>query len=465
MPPMTPANPQLLIADDEGDVLRALQILLRGAGYEVTGVGSAEAALANITKQRFSAFLMDLNFTRGRTEGHEGLELLARVRAVEPNLPIVVMTAWGSVDLAVQAMRAGAHDFVLKPWDNERLLATVKTQVQLGQALRDNERLNELQTRIQDDRRGELVGRSAAIERLRDLVARVGPTDVPVMITGENGTGKGVLARVLHAASGRSSRPLVTVNAAALSEGVADSELFGHVRGAFTGAHCDRMGRFETADGATLFLDEIADISPALQAKLLRVIETGEFERLGSSKTLRAHVRIIAATNADLRARVADGRFREDLLFRLNVVPIEVPPLRSRGEDLRVLAEHFLAKHAQRYRKPHMELTDDAHAALRKHRWPGNVRELSHAIERAVLLARTNRIAAADLAFEATGVTQEPEFEALPVMHLEEAERQLINRALEQAGGQVEKAALLLGLSRSGLYRRLEKYGLRPSGT
>ena len=344
-------------------------------------VTSPAAVLAAIDETDFDAALIDLNYARDTTSGQEGLDLLARLQSEDPTLPVIVLTAWASVDVAVEAMRRGARDFVQKPWDNARLLAIVRTQVELSRALRRGRQL-EGAARLSFDGAPPLIARSPAMKPVIELIERTAPSDANVLITGENGTGKGLVAQAIHALSPRAARPMVTVNAGGVSETVFESELFGHVRGAFTDARADRVGRFELADGGTLFLDEIANVPPSQQAKLLRVIAAGEFERLGSSRTRRVDVRILSATNADIDAEVAAGRFRQDLLFRLNTIEIVLPPLRDRRDDIPSLATHFLEQHARRYRKNLTGFDSAAMDALLRHPWPGNVRELEHAIER-----------------------------------------------------------------------------------
>ena len=450
------ATPRILIADDQADVLEALRLLLKGEGFQTEAVNSPAALMKTLEARDFDALLIDLNYARDTTSGQEGLDLLYRIQALDITLPVVVMTAWGSVELAVEAMRRGARDFVQKPWENTRLLTILRTQVELGRALRQGLRLEAENRLLRDQGRLKLIGESAAMQPVLQLIARVGPSGANVFITGENGTGKGLVAQALHAVSSRSARPLVTVNAGGLSEGVFESELFGHVKGAFTDAKADRVGRFELADGGTLFLDEIANVSLNLQAKLLRVLETGEFERVGSSKSRRVDVRILSASNADLNAEVASGRFRQDLLFRLNTIEIRLPPLRERREDILLLACHFLHQHAQRYRKSLTDFDKAAAQALLDHRWPGNVRELDHAVERAVLMSQGNVIKAEDLGLR-------PLREAptrLEDMSLEEVEGFLIQKTLARFEGNVSRAAEALGLSRSALYRRIEKYKL-----
>jgi DNA-binding NtrC family response regulator len=452
--------PRILIADDQADVLAALSLLLKGERFQIESASSPAGVLKAIDAQEFDVILIDLNYARDTTSGSEGLDLLSKIQAVDPSLPVVVMTAWGSVDVAVEAMRRGARDFIQKPWDNARLLAVLRTQVELAQALRRGSRLEAENIALRDTANEipQIVAESPAMKSILKLVERIGPADANVLITGENGTGKEVITRVLHSISSRRAKPLVSLNAGALAEGVFESELFGHVRGAFTDAKSDRVGRFELADGGTLFLDEIGNVPLNLQAKLLRVIETGEFERVGSSKTQKVNVRLLSATNADLHAEVAQGRFRQDLLFRLNTVEIRLPPLRDRIEDIPVLAEYFLKLHRERYRRPIIGFTPEALSALRHHLWPGNVRELDHVIERAVLMSAGNIVTAFDLALEAT---PDARFSSrLEEMSLEDAERLLIKKALARFEGNANRAAEALGLSRSALYRRLQKYGL-----
>jgi DNA-binding NtrC family response regulator len=345
---------------------------------------------------------------------------------------------------------------VEKPWDNARLLTTLRTQVDLGRALRATQRLETENSRLRRDGLPVMLGESRAMQPVHRLMEKIAPSDANVLITGEHGTGKEVVARWLHAASPRAGRPLVTVNAGGLSEGVFESEMFGHVRGAFTDAKTDRVGCFELADGGTLFLDEIANVPLAQQAKLLRALENGEVQRVGSSKTRHVDVRVIAATNADVSQLVADGRFREDLLYRLNTVEIRIPPLRNRKEDVPLLANHFLRQQAERYGKAVRDFTPEAMRALLEHAWPGNVRELRHVVERAVLLTPGASVTIEDVELRAKPAAGP----ALEEMTLEDAERWLITRALQRHEGNVSRAADALGVSRSALYRRLQQYGI-----
>ncbi len=453
MSPATP--PRILIADDQPDIIEALRLLLKGEGYQTEAVKSPAAAVKAVESRDFALLLMDLNYARDTTSGKEGLDLLAKIQGLDATLPVVVMTAWASVDLAVEAMRRGARDFVTKPWDNPRLLAIVRNQIELGSAVRSYRRLEEENQLLRGKGGPPLIAQSAAMRPVLDVIARVGPSDANVLITGENGTGKGLVAQKLHAVSARAAKPFISVNIGGLPEGVFESELFGHVRGAFTDAKSDRAGRFELADGGTLFLDEIGNIPSSQQAKMLRTVETGEFERVGSSRSTRANVRLISATNADLTADVAAGKFRQDLLFRLNTIQLHLPPLRERREDIDLLAQHFLKQHVGRYRKGVTGFDEAALQAMRAHGWPGNVRELDHAIERAVLMAQGKVIRAGDLALQAGQSAAR-----LEDMSLEEVEALLIKKTLSRCDGNARRAAEELGLSRSAFYRRLEKHGL-----
>ena len=449
--------PRILVADDQSDVIEALRMLLKSAGYDVEAVASPRGVLAAIDARDFDALLLDMNYTRDTTGGQEGLDLIARIRAADATVPIVVMTAWGSVGGAVEAIRRGARDYVEKPWDNTRLLATIATQVELGRALRQTQRLEGENRTLRREGLPLLIAESAAMQPVLRLMERVAPSDANALILGEHGTGKELVAQWMHAASPRSARGLIGVNVGGLPDGVFEAELFGHVKGAFTDAKADRVGRFELADGGTILLDEIANTTPQQQAKLLRVLETRSFERVGSSKTRQLDVRVLAATNADPAQEVAAGRFREDLLFRLNTVEIRLPPLRQRLEDIPLLAAHFLARHAQRYQAPVHRFDDGAMDALLSHRWPGNVRELDHAVERAVLLADGDTVRAADLGLRAVVAEAGSSLEDLT---LQEVERALIEKALARNAGNVAGAARLLGLSRSAMYRRMERHGL-----
>ena len=450
------AETRILIADDQPDVLDALRLLLSEEGYACVLARSPAEILDALEKTDVDVAIIDLNYTRDTTSGQEGFEMLARMRGIDPTLPVLVMTAWGSVAGAVEAMRRGARDYIEKPWDDDRLLSAVATQVELRRAIRRTERLQAENTRRQRRDLPAFVAESASMRAVRQTIERIAPSDAAVLIAGEHGTGKEVVALWLHAHSDRAERPLVTMNAGGLSEGVAESELFGHVKGAFTDAKADRLGCFELADEGTLFLDEIANMPVNLQAKLLRVLQTGELRRVGSSRVQHVNVRLISATNADLASEIAAGRFREDLLYRINTVQVHLPPLRDRGDDIEPLARHFLAHYAARYRKGLEDFEPAARAAILAHAWPGNVRELAHAVERAVLMAEEPKVTVEDLglgADAAPAVTGD-------AMSLDQAEKIFIQKVLARHGGDVRQAADQLGMSRSALYRRLQLHGL-----
>ena len=449
-------QPRILIADDQADVLAALRLLLKREGFEVASATSPAGVLDVVSREDVDVALVDLNYARDTTSGAEGLDLLDRLRSHDTELPVVVMTAWATVDVAVEAMRRGAQDFVEKPWDNQRLLSVLRNQVELSRARRARRRLaseNALLRGAAD----EFIAGSPAMAEVVHLARQVAPSTASVLITGEPGTGKSALARLVHEWSDRAAGPFIGVNVGGLAEGVFESELFGHVKGAYTDARADRAGRFEVADGGTLFLDEIGNVPPPQQARLLRALETGEFERVGASRTQRADVRIVSATNADLPALVAEGRFREDLLFRINTIEIRMPPLRERAEDILPLAGAALASRAARYGRRVTGFEPAAVAALLRYPWPGNVRELNSVVERSLLLAAGEEITVADLRLApARGAPP-----ALEEMSLEDAERALIRAALRRHDGNVLEAAEALGLSRSAMYRRLEKLGVK----
>ncbi len=448
---------RLLIADDHPHVIEALELLLKPEGYGLKCVRTPAMVLDALQHESFDGVLLDLNYSRDTTSGAEGLELCSRVHALDAQVPVIVMTAWGNIELAVEAMRRGAVDFIQKPWENARLLTVLRTQVELYRSRKQARRL-EAENRIlrAADGAPEMIAGAPAMRAVVEMIARIGPSDANVLITGEHGTGKEVVAQTLHRVSGRAARTLVAVNTGALSEGTFESEMFGHVKGAFTDAKADRIGRFELADGGTLFLDEIANIPIRQQAKLLRVLESGELERVGSSRTKKVEVRVLSATNADLPAACAAKEFREDLLFRLNTVEIRLPALRERKEDIPALAGYFLARYAARYRKAVHGVEASALQAMMQYGWPGNVRELDHAIERAVLMARGGELEVGDLGLNAAKAGAQ----SVDEMSLEAVESLLVRKALGRAGGNVSQAAEALGLSRGALYRRIEKYGL-----
>ncbi|WP_300621087.1 sigma-54 dependent transcriptional regulator [Dokdonella sp.] len=453
----------VLIADDQRDIREALRLLLKAEGIGCVAVDGPAAALDAARRQRFDAALVDLNYTRDTTSGAEGLELLRELRKLDAELPVVAMTAWGTIDVAVEAMRLGAGDFVEKPWDNQRLVSIVRNQLALGLSRRNERRLAAENALLRADADEEFVAASAPMRALLATLQRVAPSDANVLVLGENGTGKGVIARKLHELSRRASASFVKVNMGGIPESVFEAEMFGHVKGAFTDAKADRIGRFELADGGTLFLDEIANIPPAQQPKLLRVLEDGELERVGSSRTLKVDVRLVSATNADLAADVARGAFRKDLMFRLNTVELRLPPLRERGEDIALLAQSFLARFGVRYQRDGLHFAPSALRALQHYDWPGNVRELSHVIERAALMADAPQIDEDALNLKPPAphdISGAAALAASESLTVEQAEERMVRQALERTGGNIQRAAAQLGLSRPSLYRRLQKYGI-----
>jgi DNA-binding NtrC family response regulator len=461
---MRDVTPRILIADDQEDVRDALSFICSAEGYPTVTVDSPERVLALVRAESFDLLLMDMNFDARETTGAGGLELLPQVAQLDPALSIVVMTAYGSVRLAVEAMHRGAKDFLEKPWENERLLSILRTQLQLRRALR---RHAQLEAENQGLRRAaaaepDLVANSPAMRRAESVIRQVAPSDANVLITGENGTGKGVAARLIHQLSSRAQAAFISVNMGGLPDSLFESEMFGHVKGAFTDARSDRVGRFELADQGTLFLDEIANLTPVQQAKMLRVLETGEFERLGSSKTLQVNARIVSATNADLQIEIEAGRFREDLFFRLNTIEIHLPPLRERPQDIPVLAARILDELKRRYHKEVRPPSPLALGCLVAYPWPGNIRELQHALERGVLLATAD----GELKPEDFGLGSpkgpSPRSAALDDMDLDAVEAHLIRKALDRSQGSAPAAAKVLGLSRSAFYRRLQKHGIAP---
>ncbi len=457
--PMSPHEKsfRVLVADDQPAVLDALKMLLRAEGFEVELARSPLVVLESLGMREYDLLLLDLNYARDTTSGREGIELVEKIREMDHQVPIIVMSAWGSIDLAVETLRRGARDFIQKPWDDERLVNTIRTHAELYRAIRKGQRLEAENRLFRHQGRPTFIAEASSMQPVVEAIAQVGPSDANVLITGEHGTGKEVVAQMLQLASLRQDKPYITVNTGGLPEGTFESELFGHVKGAFTDARSDRVGRFEMADGGTLFLDEIANVPMRQQAKLLRVLETGELERVGSSRTYKVNVRILSATNADLHVECAAGNFRADLLFRLNTVEIHIPPLRERREDVPALASHFLTKYATRYRKQMKGFSPEAMAKLLEYTWPGNVRELDHTIERAIIMCRDENIQPANLGLQSSN---RPRAINLDEMSVEEVEALLVSKALARCNGNISQAAEVLGLSRGSFYRRMEKYGL-----
>ena len=439
----------ILVVDDDPDVLTAARLLLRQHFDSVLTAEDPEEIGALMAAQRIDVFLVDMNFAIGRNSGAEGLKWLEHITAIDADAVVVLMTAFGDLNTAVQAMREGAADFVLKPWQNDKLVATLTVAAKLRQSRTTVSALSV------PPPLSEMIAGSAKMQEILKIVARVAPTDANVLIRGENGTGKELIAQALHRQSSRASKALVTVDLGAITESLFESELFGHKQGAFTDAHNDRAGRFQAADTGTLFLDEIGNLPPSLQTKLLRVLESREVVPLGGDQPVPIDVRLITATNQPLNRLVAEGIFRDDLLYRINTIEIELPPLRERLDDLPALVEHFTDLYARKYRLPAKKLSASGMSALGAHHWPGNVRELSHTLERALILSEHEVLDESD--FQFTPAAKAP---ASTSLHLEENEHRMVIQALEQAGGNISHAAEKLGITRSALYRRIEKFGV-----
>ncbi|MDH3440218.1 MAG: sigma-54 dependent transcriptional regulator [Gammaproteobacteria bacterium] len=438
----------ILVVDDDPDVLKAARLLLRQHFDRVETTEDPAEIESLMRKSPIDVFLVDMNFAIGRNTGAEGLHWLGRILMLDPDAVVVLMTAFGDLNVAVKAMREGAADFVLKPWQNDKLVATLSVAAKLRQT---RTRVNALSVLPPAD---DMIAGSSKMREVMNVVSRVAPTDANVLIRGENGTGKELIARALHRQSKRAASVFVTVDLGAVAESLFESELFGHMKGAFTDAVSDRPGRFQAADGGTLFLDEIGNLPAPLQTKLLRALESREVIPLGSDQPVSIDVRLISATNQPIDRLVSDGRFREDLLYRINTIDIELPPLRERLDDLPDLIEHFISLYARKYSLPAKPVTANALTALRGHHWPGNVRELSHAIERALILSDGVELDAADFRLLKGDTGSEA------TLNLDENERRMVSLALERAGGNISHAAAALGITRSALYRRIEKHGL-----
>ncbi|TQV72310.1 sigma-54-dependent Fis family transcriptional regulator [Aliikangiella marina] len=453
-------NHTILIVDDDVGILSALQMLLKTQGFKVVSAESPKEALAAFSRQSFDLIVMDLNYSMDTTSGDEGIQLIEKIRQSDDLVPIVVMTGWGTIELAVNTMQKGANDFIQKPWKNERLLAIINNQLKLATSQKQSQKLSAhnqiLQAEI--DTAEDLIAQSSAMQRVMQIVNQVAQSDINVLLTGENGTGKSLLARYIHRISKRKEAPQVSVNMGAVAESLFESEMFGHVKGAFTDAKSTRIGRFELADSGTLFLDEIANTPVSQQGKLLRVLEERQFEKVGASRTQTVDVRIISATNANLNEAVELGLFRKDLLYRLNTIEIEIPPLRERKADILPLAQRFLAQVAAKYGQSPATIDEAATQALLDYNWPGNVRELSHVLERAHILSIDDLIGVKALGLvELPAGSSEPDDEEVDLRPLEMLESEIIRTRLEYFEGNAVEAAKSLGLSRSAFYRRLEK--------
>jgi len=448
-----PSFDRCLVVDDDEDILLAARLLLASLFLEVITTTSPDEAVAAMKREHFDAVLLDANFARGATDGSEGFRWLGLMQAADPTAAIVMITAHGSVAVAVAAMKQGATDFVSKPWKNDRLLGTVRNAASLGRMRRSDTGSTNAKTAG-----SPLLGTSPAMARVQSLIEKAAPTDANVLILGENGTGKELVARELHRLSRRAAGDLVTVDLGAISETLFDSELFGHAKGAFTDARTDRVGRLQSADGGTLFLDEIGNLPLHLQPKLLTALEQRRVTPVGMNKPVAIDIRVVSATNMAVTSLGDERLFRQDLLFRLNTVEIELPPLRERREDIALLLNTFLDEFRMRYDKPDRKLPADVLAGLVAYDWPGNVRALRHAAERAVILAEGGTYALTDFPFGRSA----PVAEATPVddLNLDRVERQAIEQALKKHAFNISTAATELGLSRGTLYRRMEKHGL-----
>jgi len=444
----------ILIADDDEDIRLALALLLSGENYRTIEADSPKSTVITANQQRPDLILLDMNFSLDTTSGQEGLEILSQLKPL--NIPVILITAWSCVELAVTGLQQGAADFIEKPWNKHKLLNSIGQQLERASLAQQNQGFRQL---LATPNSRPWIAQSPAMQGIEQLISQVAPTDANILILGENGTGKSQLAERIHQLSNRSQQPMISVNMAAIPDNLFESELFGHQKGAFTDAKQARTGRFTLADGGSLFLDEIGTLPANLQPKLLRVLETGQFEVLGSSHTQSANVRLISATNADLTQLVKDGQFRQDLLYRLNTLVVNLPSLRQRNDDIEPLALHFISHFAAKYHKHTPKLCPAALAQLQQHPWPGNIRQLSHTLERAVLMCIDSEITDLQHCLEPhTDANEQQSDGPLPMQTLDQTEIKLINQAIDQTDGQIIEAAKLLGISRSALYRRMEKY-------
>jgi DNA-binding NtrC family response regulator len=450
---------RILVVDDQRHVLTALDLLLSREFSAVKCIQKPGQILSEVKAGAFDSVLLDMNYTAGQHTGNEGLFWLRELMKLDRDLSVVMITAFGDIELAVTALKEGAVDFVLKPWDNQKLLATMRTAVRLCSSRRQVKALEKDKASLQAELKGKpvpLIGRSGAMRKVTEMVGKVAATQANVLITGENGTGKELIARRVHEQSGRSSGVMVTVDLGAVPETLFESELFGHVKGAFTDAHADRTGKIETAHRGTLFFDEIGNLSLSLQARLLNVLQNRTITRLGSTESVPVDIRLICATNMNLEEMVKQGDFRMDLLYRINTIVVNLPPLRERGEDVLLLAEYFLRLFAKRYNKPYLKMDDSAEEALKSWSWPGNVRELRHSMERAVILAGDTRITRDSFQFTDAAASRAVSFDG----SLDEVEARAISYALRKNDGNLSAAAQQLEISRQTLYNKIKKYGL-----
>ena len=446
----------ILVVDDNKSILSTLEILLSPEFQTVTTLSNPNQIPTELRKKDYNLVILDMNFQAGVNTGNEGIYWLGRIKETNPEVSVVMITAYGDIDIAVKALKAGASDFILKPWDNEKLLATLKLAIQLNLSKNEVKHLKERETELKKEFNRDqkfIIGSSPQLMKVLNMVRKVAKTDANVLITGENGTGKELIAQEIHRLSNRAKEVLVSVDMGSLSESLFESELFGHIKGAFTDARENRQGKFEIADKGTLFLDEIGNLSFHLQAKLLAAIENRQITRIGSNQLIPTDIRLICATNRNLESMVHEGLFREDLLYRINTIRIELPPLRDRGNDIIILSEFFLKKYVYKYNKPNLKINQQANEKLLKYSWPGNIRELQHTIEKAVILSESNVIKPDDLYLRnPNSVTGNHSSGTL-----EEAEKQMIQNALEKNNGNFTAAADQLGVTRQTLYNRLKK--------
>jgi DNA-binding NtrC family response regulator len=451
---------KILIIDDDRDVLESARMFLK-QDFSVVTIEENPARIPVLLREReYDVILLDMNFKKGVNDGEEGFHWLNQILAIDPNAVVILITAYGEVDLAVKAMKNGATDFILKPWKNQKLLGTMNAALQLRTSKKQVTKLKVTQANLNEEIQShyaDMIGESPAIKRIHEMIERVAPTDADVLILGENGTGKEMVARALHRRSNRKTNPFISVDLGAITETLFESELFGHVKGAFTDARQDKAGRFEIASGGTIFLDEVGNLTLPLQAKLLTVLQQRVIQPVGSSKTIAVDVRLISATNLSLHEMTAERKFRQDLLYRLNTVEIRIPSLRERTEDIPLLADHFLQVYGKKYKRPGMKIDKVVMVRMKKYHWPGNIRELQHAIERAVILNEDKIIRNAELVVGSNSVPYKNE---LTDLTMEEMEKQFILQTLDRHRGNVSHAAHALGMTRTALYRRMKKHHL-----
>jgi two-component system, NtrC family, response regulator HydG len=458
---MTDKNGKILIVDDDEDVLLAAKLFLKKQDWDVVMEKNPKKIPFLLNNDSFEVILLDMNFSKDTASGKEGFEWLAKIMELDPNAVVIMITAFGDVGMAVKAIREGATDFVMKPWQNEKLIATISAARKLRNSYREVDTLKQAKKALLEDitKPKEILGNSDSMKNVFSIISKVATTDANVLILGENGTGKELVARELHLQSLRVDHPFISVDMGALSETLFESELFGHKKGAYTDAKEDRIGRFEVANGGSLFLDEIGNLTSTLQSKLLTVLQNRTITRLGTNHPIPIDIRLICATNMPMQEMVDNNEFRQDLLYRVNTVEIYLPPLRQRLDDLEVLGDHFLKAYAGKYRKPFKKFNAATLKSLKNYHWPGNIREYQHAIERAIIMSETGELTPDDFFF----LAQKPESniqDAIDSFNLDNMEKALIQKAISKHGGNISKAAKDLGLTRASLYRRLEKHGL-----